>query len=206
MPLLRWAQTAISPFRSLSLRALSTSPASGPKVAVAAFVRRRSDGKILLGQRKKVAGDGYWALAGGHVEFGETLEEATVREVREETGLNVQPPTILAVKTALGYLDPNAPTQSETKDSISLERDRRVPHYHFVVVLTEAFCVDNDPQVLNLEPEKCHGWSWVSWEDITCPSSPYRPLFSALAQVASDPSFSLSPHHPKSSSLPQEES
>ncbi|RKP14678.1 NUDIX hydrolase domain-like protein, partial [Piptocephalis cylindrospora] len=144
-----------------------------PKVAVAAFVRRRSDGKILVGKRKNVAGAGYWALAGGHVEYGETLEEATIREIQEETGLAVHPPTILSVKTSLGYLapPPSATTETEEGERKRLEKDRRVPDYHFVVVLTEAFCIEDDPQVQNLEPEKCHGWVWTTWEEVKDPMS-----------------------------------
>src|SRR5689334_14488997 len=54
------------------------------------------DGKILLIHRKK-KGDEYWVLVGGGVEIGETVEQALVREVREETGLEVKTFDLLRV-------------------------------------------------------------------------------------------------------------
>ena len=48
----------------------------------------RHGGKILVLKRaKSVDRGGYWELPGGHVEPGETAEDAAVREVKEETGL-----------------------------------------------------------------------------------------------------------------------
>ena len=44
---------------------------------------------ILLIKRDTVPFKGYWALPGGRVEPGETVEQAIVREVKEETGLDV---------------------------------------------------------------------------------------------------------------------
>ncbi len=49
------------------------------------------NGKILLARRKTDPGKGYWAVPGGLVELGETLEEAVKREMLEETGLEVVP-------------------------------------------------------------------------------------------------------------------
>jgi len=47
------------------------------------------DGKILLVERAKDPLKGYWSLPGGILETGEKLEEGIRREVREETGLEV---------------------------------------------------------------------------------------------------------------------
>ena len=45
--------------------------------------------KVLLVKRRTLPFNGYWALPGGRVDPGETVEETIVREVREETGLDV---------------------------------------------------------------------------------------------------------------------
>ena len=47
-------------------------------------------GEILLIRRSNPPRLGEWSLPGGKVEFGETLRTALVREVREETGLEVE--------------------------------------------------------------------------------------------------------------------
>ena len=47
------------------------------------------EGKLLLVRRGQEPGKGLWSVPGGRVEAGESLAEACVREVREETGLDV---------------------------------------------------------------------------------------------------------------------
>jgi 8-oxo-dGTP diphosphatase len=56
-----------------------------PEVAVGAVVLR--DDHLLLIRRGRGVAEGRWSLPGGRVEHGELLAEATVRELREETGL-----------------------------------------------------------------------------------------------------------------------
>jgi len=45
--------------------------------------------KILLIKRRTVPFKGYWALPGGRAEQGEEVEQTIIREVKEETGLDV---------------------------------------------------------------------------------------------------------------------
>jgi 8-oxo-dGTP diphosphatase len=47
------------------------------------------DNKILLIKRNTIPFKGYWALPGGRMDPGETVEQTIVREVKEETGLDV---------------------------------------------------------------------------------------------------------------------
>jgi 8-oxo-dGTP diphosphatase len=49
------------------------------------------DGRVLLVQRAHEPMKGQWSIPGGLVEVGEALHAAVVREVREETGLTVEP-------------------------------------------------------------------------------------------------------------------
>ena len=71
--------------------------ALGIRAGVAAVIYDRR-GRLLLQQR---ADGGQWGLPGGAMEIGESVSDAIVREVREETGLRVKPRRIVGV-----YSDP----------------------------------------------------------------------------------------------------
>ena len=68
---------------------------SQPIVGVGAVVV--CDGKILLEKRKNEPGKGKWSIPGGLVELGEGVEQTVIREVREETGLEVGKPELVDV-------------------------------------------------------------------------------------------------------------
>ena len=68
-----------------------------PEVGVGAVAVH--DGALLMVRRGRGPGAGEWSVPGGHVEMGETLHEAIVREVAEETGLEV------VVDRYLGWLE-----------------------------------------------------------------------------------------------------
>jgi 8-oxo-dGTP diphosphatase len=53
--------------------------------------------RVLLIQRGQEPLQGYWSLPGGGVETGERLEDAVIREVWEETGLQVSADSIATV-------------------------------------------------------------------------------------------------------------
>jgi ADP-ribose pyrophosphatase YjhB (NUDIX family) len=59
----------------------------GVGVSLALFKNAARD-QVLLVQRAKAPSIGLWSLPGGKVEVGETLREACLREVKEETGLD----------------------------------------------------------------------------------------------------------------------
>ncbi|MCD0503852.1 NUDIX hydrolase [Bordetella petrii] len=62
--------------------------ARGPIAAAIAAVIR--DGQVLLVQRAHAPDQGRWAFPGGKIEPGETVHDAAVRELLEETGVQAQ--------------------------------------------------------------------------------------------------------------------
>src|SRR5436309_551096 len=70
-----------------------------PYLAVSAAIVR--DGKILVVRRARAPAHGLYSLPGGVVEVGETLEEAVTREVREETGMTIEPVALAGFREAI---------------------------------------------------------------------------------------------------------
>ena len=60
-----------------------------PYLAVSAAIIR--DGRVLVARRAKGASTGVWTMPDGVVEAGETLHEAVIREIREETSIAIKP-------------------------------------------------------------------------------------------------------------------
>ena len=85
-----------------------------PIVGVGAVIIQ--DGRILLEKRKNEPGKGKWSVPGGLVELGESVEQTVVREVEEETGLEVEKPEHIDVV-----------------DNIIRDESGRVK-YHFVII------------------------------------------------------------------------
>ena len=69
----------------------------GPTVAVGAVAV--NEGCVLLVRRGHGPAGGFWSVPGGRVQAGESLHEAVVREVAEETGLSV------VVERFLGWVE-----------------------------------------------------------------------------------------------------
>ena len=85
-----------------------------PYVGVGAVIE--AEGKVLIVKRKYDPLAGQWSLPGGGVELGETLEESIVREMLEETGLDIEVGPVI-----------------EVFDRITRDDDGGVK-YHFVLV------------------------------------------------------------------------
>jgi 8-oxo-dGTP diphosphatase len=82
------------------------------------------DGRLLLVRRGREPEKGKLALPGGIVEYGETTEEAVVRELKEETGIGTRPVRLLGV-----YSNPD-----------------RDPRGHFITVAYVLALEDGDLQ------------------------------------------------------------
>jgi len=72
-------------------------------------------GKLILIRRKNPPFQGHFALPGGFVEVGETVETAAVREAKEETGLDVEIIKLLGV-----YSEPSRDPRGHTVSVIFL--------------------------------------------------------------------------------------
>ena len=79
-----------------------------PIVGVGAVIVR--DGRAVIVQRATEPLRGQWSIPGGAVELGETVREAAAREVREETGLEVEVGEVLEVFDSI-YPDPDGRTR-----------------------------------------------------------------------------------------------
>jgi ADP-ribose pyrophosphatase YjhB (NUDIX family) len=71
------------------------SVAAGPVIAVGAVVVK--DGTLLMVRRKNEPGQGLWSIPGGRLELGEYISAAVAREVKEETGLDVEVLELLGI-------------------------------------------------------------------------------------------------------------
>lgn len=78
-----------------------------PTLAVDALIIHKE--KLVLIKRKNHPYKGQFALPGGSVEIGETVEEATIREAKEETDLDIEILKLLGV-----YSDPSRDPRGHT--------------------------------------------------------------------------------------------
>ncbi len=114
-----------------------------PRVGVAALIIE--EGKILLGKRIHSHGSETWSPPGGHLEFGERVDDCVIREVREETGL-------VAKKVIAGPW---------TNDFFHKEQK----HYISLFMIVTEFT----GKPLVLEPDKCLQWKWFEIDNLPVP-------------------------------------
>jgi 8-oxo-dGTP diphosphatase len=119
-----------------------------PLVGVGVMIIK--DNKVLLGKRIGSHGSGSYGWAGGHLEFGESLEECAVREVFEETGVKIK-------RSALKFLCL----------SNIIEYGK-----HYVDI--EFLCSDFPGEPKLTEPTKRENWKWYNINRLP------KPLFKAV--------------------------
>lgn len=120
-----------------------------------AAIIRNSKGELLLGLRKGKHAHGTWGFPGGHLEFMETPEKGIMREVREETGLQVRS------ARKFGYTNDFYPEEEK-----------------HVVTLFYNVEVEGEPKAC--EPHKCEEWQWFAPNHLPEPLMP--PIIHLLEQ------------------------
>jgi 8-oxo-dGTP diphosphatase len=126
-------------------------------VGVSVIIRKHVDlvSMVLLGKRKGSHAPDTWAFPGGHIDYGETLNNAVRREVEEETGLK------------LGEIQVHQHCPFTNTVFITDEK-------HYVTLFFEAQYIGGEPKLR--EPEKCDEWRWFDVRDLP------RPLFEPAKQ------------------------
>ena len=116
-----------------------------PRVGTALAICRH--GEFLFHKRKSEHANGQWAFPGGHLEKWEGLEEAVIRELREEAGNEIQitPPEVYHVENARYY-----------------DEDK-----HYVCVFMLSYWKSGEAIVM--EPDKNEGWGWFGWHNLPEP-------------------------------------
>jgi 8-oxo-dGTP diphosphatase len=120
------------------------------------------EGRVLLARRspRRKAYPGKWSFPGGHVEADETLEEALVREMREEVGL-----APLAYRFLISIVDPHATSD----DPVT---------YHIYVV---AAWQGGEPAMLGDEHTELKWFTCAAASSLTnLALDDYRPLLRGL--------------------------
>jgi len=112
-----------------------------PEVGCGAAIHDET-GRLLLIQRLKEPEAGAWGLPGGKVDFRETAQLATAREIAEELGVTISLEGLVCLV--------------ETIDA----GDGR----HWVAPVYKAKIVSGTPRLM--EPEKHGGWGWFTREDL----------------------------------------
>lgn len=116
-----------------------------PSVGIGVIIQNKNN-QILIGKRKGSHAP-YYSIPGGHIENGETFEEAAIREVFEETGLKIKNPKVIAVTNNLRtYANENK-------------------HYISINLFTNEF----EGNLELKEPEKCEAWNWYQISEIPNP-------------------------------------
>ncbi|MFA5763558.1 MAG: NUDIX hydrolase [archaeon] len=67
-----------------------------PRAGASVIVKH--EGKILLGKRNKENANGMWVIPGGGIDFGEKIKDAAIREIKEETGIDIHAPEFVCFK------------------------------------------------------------------------------------------------------------
>lgn len=114
------------------------------KVMPALFTVVVKDERVLLLRRQSTGWlDGYYDLPSGHLESEETLQEGTVRELEEETGVTAKPDDLRLTHIYQNYHNPDRP---------------------YMGFIFKALKWQGEPQIR--EPEKCDDMQFFSLDKL----------------------------------------
>ena len=125
-----------------------------PRIGVAIILWKQQ--QVLLGERLHAQARPCWQFPGGHLETGETVLQCAARELREETGLQVE-----QMRTATFSNEP-----------------ARLNGGDYLTLYVSAHWRAGEPQVR--EPEKCRRWQWFDYREL--PSPLFLPITLLLQQ------------------------
>lgn len=109
-----------------------------PGVGVGVIIANKR-GEILVKKRQGSHAQKY-SIPGGHVELGETFEQAAKKEIKEETNLEIKTLRVIAVT-----------------NNLETYREEGF-HYVSIILVADKFT----GKLINLEPEKCAELIWVN--------------------------------------------
>lgn len=109
-----------------------------PSITVDGVLMR--DKKILLIKRKNEPFKGKWALPGGFVEYGEKVEDAVIREFREEVGIEAKIKKLLGV-----YSDPSRDPRGHTISIVFILDAKGTPKAGDDAIDAKFFDIDKLP-------------------------------------------------------------
>ena len=112
-----------------------------PQIGIGVLVFRQ--GKLLLGKRLNSHGSGLWAPPGGHLEFGESPQEAAHRELLEETDLRLENLRFVGLTNSL------------------------IENKHYVTLFFAGDSQGQEPKLC--ESHKCAGWEWFAMDNLPEP-------------------------------------
>ena len=122
-----------------------------PQVGIGVIITQED--QVLLMKRRNAHGDGTWSTPGGHLEYGESLEECSLRETQEEIGVTITDITFLAI----------------TNDVFDAEGK------HYVTIWMAGRYVSGEP-TMNAADEMS-AVDWFSWDALP------EPLFSPFENL-----------------------
>ena len=132
-----------------------------PQLGIGVLIFNKQN-EILLGQRINAHGALTWAAPGGHLELDESFENCAMREVEEETGLIITPPTFYAL----------------TNDIFPHENK------HYITIFMQATYPEHQELEVR-EPHKIIKWHWFSMNNLL------TPLFLPLQNILNNKSYGL---------------